>query len=175
MIHKAAAHNFSISKYKALRRMKLCSGFASSNSSRAALSVYTCVVYVWAASGGPTAVISEREIQRFFSPHGVRHRFVFYAADRELSEELPRELPRELPKELPEMRQVGLKLTKLAASLANASLANEENPSNFRVSTRTLSENSWWKPQAWFCHSQIKARASKGRSTSAPSSVTVSG
>ena len=78
------------------------------------------------------------------------------------------------------MRQVGLELTKLAASLANASLANasmanEENPSNFRVSTRTLSENSWWKPQAWFYHSQIKARASKGRSTSASASVTVSG
>lgn len=61
------------------------------------------------------------------------------------------------------MRQVGLELTKLAAnvakltilavslvnvailaaSLANASMANEENPSNFQVSTRTLSENSW--------------------------------
>ena len=100
---------------------------------------------------GSTAVVSGREIQRFFSPHGVRHRFVFYAADREL------------PKELPEMRKVGLKLTKLAAnvakiailaaSLANASLANarmanasmtnEENPSNFRVSTRTLRKSSW--------------------------------
>ena len=31
------------------------------------------------------------------------------------------------------------------ASTANASMANEENPSNFQVSTRTLSENSWWK------------------------------
>ena len=96
-------------------------------------------------------MISGREIQRFFSPHGVLYRFVFYAADRELSEELPRKLPRELPKELPEMRQVGLKLTKLAAnvakiailavslvniailaaSLANASMTNEEKPSNF--------------------------------------------
>ena len=158
---------------------------------------------------GSTAVVSGREIQRFFSPHGVRHRFVFYAADRELSEELPRELPRELPKELPEMRQVGLKLTKLAAnvakltilaaslvnvailaasmanasmenasmpnaSLANASMANEENLSNFRVSTRTLRE-TLWKTQAWFYHSQMKARASKGRSTSALSSVTVLG
>ena len=37
-----------------------------------------------------------------FSPHGVLHRLVFYAADREL----------------PEMHQVGLKLTKLAASMA---------------------------------------------------------
>ena len=37
-----------------------------------------------------------------FSPHGVLHRFVFYAADREL----------------PEMHQVGLKLTKLTASMA---------------------------------------------------------
>lgn len=41
------------------------------------------------------------------------------------------------------MRQVGLELTKLAANVANASTANasmgnEENPSNFRVSTRTL-------------------------------------
>ena len=63
---------------------------------------------------------------------------MFYAADRGL------------PKELPEMRQVGLELTKLAASLANArmanaslanaSLANEEKPSNFQVSTRTLGE-----------------------------------
>ncbi len=102
------------------------------------------------------------------------------------------------------MRQVGLELTKLAAnvakitilavslvnvailaaslanaslanvSMANASLANEENLSNFRMSTRTLRE-TLWKTQAWFCHFQIKARASKGRSTSAPSSVTVSG
>ena len=61
------------------------------------------------------------------------------------------------------------------ARMANASLANEENPSNFRVSTRTLRKSSWWKPQAWFCHSQIKARASKGRSTSASASVTVLG
>ena len=67
-------------------------------------------------------MISGREIQRFFSPHGVRHRFVFYAADRELSEELPRKLPRELPKELPEMRQVGLKLTKLAANVAKITI-----------------------------------------------------
>ena len=138
----------------------------------------------------------------------MRHRFVFYAADRELSEELPRklprELPRELPKELPEMRQVGLKLTKLAASLANASLANaslanaslanaslanaslanaslanasmtnEEKPSNFQVSTRTLG-GELWEDSSTVYHSQIKARASKGRSTSAPSSVTVSG
>lgn len=71
---------------------------------------------------GPTAVVSGREVQRFFSPHGVRHRFVFYAADRELSEELPKELPRELPKELPEMRQVGLKLTKLAANVAKITI-----------------------------------------------------
>ena len=68
--------------------------------------------------GGSTAVVSGREIQRFFSPHGVRHRFVFYAADRELSEELPKELP----KELPEMRQVGLKLTKLAANVAKITI-----------------------------------------------------
>ena len=100
---------------------------------------------------GPTAVVSGREIQRFFSPHRVLYRFVFYAADRGL------------PKELPEMRQVGLELTKLAANvakitklavslvnvailaanMANASMANEENPSNFRVSTRTLRKSSW--------------------------------
>ena len=98
---------------------------------------------------------------------------------------MPKELPRGLPKELPEMRQVGLELTKLAAnvakitklavslvnmailaasmanaSMANASLTNEEKPSNFQVSTRTLRKSSWWKPQAWFYHSQIKARAS---------------
>ena len=76
-------------------------------------------------------MVSGRKIQRFFSLHGVHHRFVFYAADRELSEELPKELPRglpkelprglpeELPEELPEMRQVGLELTILAASLAS--------------------------------------------------------
>ena len=95
---------------------------------------------------GPTAVVSGREIQRFFSPHIVLYRFVFYAADRGL------------PKELPEMRQVGLELTKLAANVAKitilavslvniailaASLANEENPSNFRVLTRTLRKSSW--------------------------------
>ena len=209
-MHKAAAHNFSNSKYKALRRMGLCSGSASSNSNRAALSVCACVVHAWATlldragcrkpdgvgytcvsrtrvgcEWGSTAMVSGREIQRFFSPHGVRHRFVFYAADRELSEELPRELP----KELPEMRQVGLKLTKLAANVAkitilaaslvniailaaslanasmanarmtNASLANEENPSNFRVSTRTLGEELW-EDSSTVYHSQIKARAS---------------
>lgn len=129
VMHKAAAHNFSTSKYKALRRMGLCSGLASSNSNRAALSVYACVVYVWAAhartaSGGATAVVSGREIQRFFSPHSVLHGFVFYAADRGLPEEPPKELtvefpeellkepleelPEEFPKELPEMYQVGL-------------------------------------------------------------------
>ena len=52
VMHKAAAHNFSSSKYKALRRMGLCSGSASSNSNRAALSVCACVVHAWAASGG---------------------------------------------------------------------------------------------------------------------------
>ena len=97
------------------------------------------------------------------------------------------------------MRQVGLKLTKLAANvakiailaaslvniailaaslanarMANASLANEEKPSNFQVSTRTLG-GELWEDSSTVCHSQIKARASKGRSTSAPSSVTVSG
>ena len=61
------------------------------------------------------------------------------------------------------MRQVGLELTKLAANvakitklavslvnvailaanMANASMANEENSSNFRVSTRTLRKSSW--------------------------------
>ena len=86
-------------------------------------------------------MVSGREIQRFFSPHRVLYRFVFYAADRGL------------PKELPEMRQVGLELTKLAVSLvnvailaanmANASMANEENSSNFQVSTRTLRKSSW--------------------------------
>ena len=152
--------------------------------------------------GGSTAVVSGREIPRFFSPHRALHGFVFYAADRELSEEPPKELTVEFPKELlkelpealpealPEMYQVGLELTKLAASLAKitilavslvnvailaASLANEENPSNFQVSTRTLRKSSWWKPQAWFYHSQMKARASKGRRTSASASVTVSG
>lgn len=49
VMHKAAAHNFSSSKYKALRRMRLCSGSASSNSNRATLSVYACVVHAWAA------------------------------------------------------------------------------------------------------------------------------
>ena len=97
------------------------------------------------------------------------------------------------------MRQVGLELTKLAANvakiailaaslvniailaanmananMANASMANEEKPSNFRVSTRTLGEELW-EDSSTVYHSQIKARASKGRSTSAPSSVTVSG
>lgn len=67
-------------------------------------------------------MVSGRKIQRFFSPHGVRHRFVFYAADRELSEELPKELPRGLPKELPEMHQVGLELTKLAANVAKITI-----------------------------------------------------
>lgn len=47
VMYKAAARNFSTSKYKALCRMGLCSGLASSNSNRAALSVYT-----WTASGG---------------------------------------------------------------------------------------------------------------------------
>ena len=157
--------------------------------------------------GGSTAVVSGREIPRFFSPHRALHGFVFYAADRELSEEPPKELTVEFPKELrkelpealpealPEMRQVGLKLTKLAANvakiailaaslvniailaanMANASMANEEKPSNFQVSTRTLRKSSWWKTQAWFYHSQIKARASKGRSMSASASVTVLG
>ena len=59
------------------------------------------------------------------------------------------------------MRQVGLESTKLAANvakitilaaslanalakaLANASLENEEIPSNFQVSTRTLGEELW--------------------------------
>ena len=87
------------------------------------------------------------------------------------------------------MRQVGLELTKLAVSLvniailasslanarmANASLANEEKLSNFQVSTRTLG-GELWEDSSTVYHSQIKARASKGRSTSAPSSVTVSG
>ena len=92
------------------------------------------------------------------------------------------------------MRQVGLELTKLAANvakiailaaslvniailaanMANASMANEEKPSNFRVSTRTLGRELW-EDSSTVYHSQIKARASKGRSTSAPSSVTVSG
>ena len=49
VMHKAAARNFSVSKYKALHRMRLCSGSASSNSNRAALSVYVCVVYAWVA------------------------------------------------------------------------------------------------------------------------------
>ena len=115
-------------------------------------------------------MVSGREIPRFFSPHRALHGFVFYAADRELSEEPPKELTVEFPKELlkelpealpealPEMYQVGLELTKLAASLAKitilavslvnvailaASLANEENPSNFQVSTRTLRKSSW--------------------------------
>ena len=51
VMHKAAAHNFSSSKYKALRRMRLCSGSASSNSNRATLSVYAWTVHTWAASG----------------------------------------------------------------------------------------------------------------------------
>ena len=97
------------------------------------------------------------------------------------------------------MRQVGLELTKLAANvakitklavslvniailasslanarMANASLANEEKLSNFQVSTRTLG-GELWEDSSTVYHSQIKARASKGRSTSAPSSVTVSG
>ena len=102
------------------------------------------------------------------------------------------------------MRQVGLELTKLAAnvaklailavslvniailaaslanastanaSLANASMTNEEKPSNFQVSTRTLG-GELWEDSSTVYHSQIKTRASKGRSTSAPSSVTVSG
>ena len=49
VMHKAAAHNLSSSKYKALRRMGLCSGSASSNSDRAALSVYAWTVPTWAA------------------------------------------------------------------------------------------------------------------------------
>lgn len=65
---------------------------------------------------GATAVVSGREIQRFFSPHRVLYRFVFYASDRGLPEELPKELMAEFPEELlkesleelPEMRQVGL-------------------------------------------------------------------
>ena len=72
---------------------------------------------------GPTAVVSGREIQRFFSPHRVLYRFVFYAADRglpkELTVEFPEELLKEPLKELPEMRQVGLELTKFAASSAD--------------------------------------------------------
>ena len=60
------------------------------------------------------------------------------------------------------------------ASMANASMANEEKPSNFRVSTRTLGEELW-EDSSTVYHSQIKARASKGRSTSASTSVTVSG
>lgn len=75
-------------------------------------------------------MVSEREIQRFFSPHGVLHGFVFYAADRGLPkefpkeplEELPKELTVELPKELPEMYQVGFILTKLAASMVNIAI-----------------------------------------------------
>ena len=73
------------------------------------------------------AVVSGREIQRFFSPHGVLHGFVFYAADRGLPKEPPKELTVEFPEELlkepleelPEMRQVGLELTKFAASSAD--------------------------------------------------------
>ena len=92
---------------------------------------YTCVSRTRVGcEWGPTAVISGREIQRFFSPHGVRHRFVFYAADRELSEELPKELTEEFPEELlkepleelPEMYQVGLELTKLAANVAKITI-----------------------------------------------------
>ena len=71
-------------------------------------------------------MVSGREIQRFFSPHGVRHRFVFYAADRGPPEEPPKEpleeLLEELPKELPEMYQVGFILTKLAASMVNIAI-----------------------------------------------------
>lgn len=83
------------------------------------------------------AVVSGREIQRFFSPHRVLYRFVFYAADRGLPKEPPKELTVEFPEELlkepleelPEMRQVGLESTKLAANVAKitilaASLAN---------------------------------------------------
>ena len=80
--------------------------------------------------GGSTAVVSGREIPRFFSPHRALHGFVFYAADRELSEEPPKELTVEFPKELlkepleelPEMRQVGLELTKLAANVAKLTI-----------------------------------------------------
>ena len=49
MMHKVAARNFSTSKYKALCRMGLCSGSASSNSNRAALSVNAWAVHTWAA------------------------------------------------------------------------------------------------------------------------------
>ncbi len=76
------------------------------------------------------AVVSGREIQRFFSPHSVLHGFVFYAADRELPEEPPKELTEEFPEELlkepleelPEMCQVGLELTKLAANVAKLAI-----------------------------------------------------
>lgn len=71
---------------------------------------------------GSTAVVSGREIQRFFSLHSVLHGFVFYAADRELLKELTVEFPKELLKELPEMYQVGFILTKLAASMVNIAI-----------------------------------------------------
>ena len=75
-------------------------------------------------------MVSGREIPRFFSPHRALHGFVFYAADRELSEEPPKELTVEFPKELlkelpealPEMYQVGLELTKLAANVAKLTI-----------------------------------------------------
>ena len=122
VMHKAAAHNFSTSKYKALRRMRLCSGSASSNSNRAALSVYAWTTYAWAAHAWIASGRGQRRWFRgekysgFFSPHRALHRFVFYASDRGLPEELPKELMAEFPEELlkesleelPEMRQVGL-------------------------------------------------------------------
>ena len=79
------------------------------------------------------AVVSGREIQRFFSPHSVLHGFVFYAADRELPKELTVEFPEELLKEpleeLPKMRQVGLELTKFAVSSAD----REDSEFNFVI------------------------------------------
>lgn len=127
VMHKAAAHNFSSSKYKALRRMRLCSGSASSNSNRAALSVYAWAVPVWTASGANGSGFGARNTA-VFSLQRALHGFVFYAADRELSKELKElkeltvEFPEELLKELPEMYQVGLILATFAASMVNIAI-----------------------------------------------------
>lgn len=127
VMHKAAAHNFSTSKYKALRRMGLCSGLASSNSNRAALSVYAWAVPVWTASGANGSGFGARNTA-VFSLQRALHGFVFYAADRELPKELKElkeltvEFPEELLKELPEMYQVGLILATFAASMVNIAI-----------------------------------------------------
>ena len=124
VMHKAAAHNFSTSKYKALRRMGLCSGLASSNSNRAALSVYAWAAPVWTASGANGSGFGARNTA-VFSLQRALHGFVFYAADRELPKELKEltvEFPEELLKELPEMYQVGLILATFAASMVNIAI-----------------------------------------------------